>query len=878
MSAPIALDARCAPDGRVPFGPTTAPASPSGRGIPALRPVTVLAVLLAGAVAASPVRAQDGGTAEFVPQPARGESFDLSIRSIMRGPELVGEAPAGVQWSQDGEWVYFRWRPGGGEWDDDRELYRVQADGSGLEQVPDAQADSVGLVTAGGDLSEDGRWRLTTSGGDLYLVNRESLAVRRLTDTREGESQASFVPGEDAILYRSGMNLFRLDLETGAVRQVTDIRSGNAPGEEGEAEGQRGFLEEQQVELFEHIRRQKAREEEREAREEAVSGDEPEPLYINNGERLQGMAPSPDGSFVLVSAARQASDARQTSIPYWITESGYTEPRDVRTKVGDESGSSRLGLVDTATGEAAWLEADPDALAAGGAGGEADAAGGARGDDESREWSVSPRGWNDAGTRALLYHRSDDDTEWVLSVLDPATGNVTIVARDRNDAWVGGPCGFGCVGWLPGQSTVYYVSEETGFAHAYLVNDDGTGRRALTSGAWELLDLELAPDEDRFFITTNEGSPFDQHLGWLEFNGERTYVTAGPGRYEGTLSPDGERIAVVHDIANHPPELYLAEVDDLEDAAEDAEGEAPEAQQRTMLDAMTRVTESPTDEWESFPWIHPEIVRFTARDGVDVPARIYRPEDMGAQANGGAVVFVHGAGYLHNVHNYWSSYYREYMFHHLLAAQGYTVLDIDYRGSAGYGAEWRTAIYRFMGGKDLTDQEDGARWLVQNEGIDADRIGIYGGSYGGFMTLMALTTGDQLFKSGAALRSVTDWAHYNDGYTSNILNDPQEDREAYVRSSPIYHVENFRPDQHMLILHGMVDTNVHFSDVVRYAQRLIELGKENWEFAVYPVENHGFVEPSSWTDEYRRIFELFERTISAPGCTADGGLCAVPGR
>ena len=356
----------------------------------------------------------------------------------------------------------------------------------------------------------------------------------------------------------------------------------------------------------------------------------------------------------------------------------------------------------------------------------------------------------------------------------------------------------------------------------------------------------------------------------------------GPEHYGGDVEAkvkadprlDGRRIALVHDVANRPQELFVADVRALERAARRPAGERAAAVQA----ALTRVTDSPTEEWKSFDWIKPEIIRFQARDGAMVPARIYRPSDVGGTPNGAAVVFVHGAGYLHNVHNYWSSYSREYMFHHLLAARGYTVLDIDYRGSAGYGAEWRTGIYRFMGGKDLSDQEDGARWLVSNEGVDAGRIGIYGGSYGGFITLMALTTGEQAFKSGAALRSVTDWAHYNDGYTSNILNDPQEDREAYVRSSPIYHVENFRDDQHMLILHGMVDTNVHFSDVVRYAQRLIELGKENWEFAVYPVENHGFVEPSSWTDEYRRIFELFERTLSRPGCTEGGSLCAVPGR
>jgi dipeptidyl aminopeptidase/acylaminoacyl peptidase len=204
---------------------------------------------------------------------------------------------------------------------------------------------------------------------------------------------------------------------------------------------------------------------------------------------------------------------------------------------------------------------------------------------------------------------------------------------------------------------------------------------------------------------------------------------------------------------------------------------------------------------------------------------------------------------------------REYQFNQLLAASGYTVLDIDFRGSAGYGAAWRTAIFQHMGGADLSDNVDGARYLVQNEGVDAGRIGLYGGSYGGFITLMGLFTSGDTFKSGAALRPVTDWAHYNHGYTSPILQLPQTDAEAYERSSPIYFAENLRADQHLLLLHGMVDTNVHFSDTVRLVQRLIELGKENWDLAAYPVENHGFVEPSSWTDEYRRIYELFERTL-----------------
>ena len=167
-------------------------------------------------------------------------------------------------------------------------------------------------------------------------------------------------------------------------------------------------------------------------------------------------------------------------------------------------------------------------------------------------------------------------------------------------------------------------------------------------------------------------------------------------------------------------------------------------------------------------------------------------------------------------------------------------MDIDYRGSDGYGRNVRTGIYRYMGGLDLSDQLDGKKYLVDNLGIDANRVGIYGGSYGGFITLMALLTKPNEFKAGAALRSVTDWAHYNQGYTANILNFPETDSIAYRRSSPIYFAENLQDK--LIMLHGMVDDNVQFQDVVRLSQRFIELGKKDWELAVFPVEEHGFKE------------------------------------
>jgi dipeptidyl aminopeptidase/acylaminoacyl peptidase len=199
------------------------------------------------------------------------------------------------------------------------------------------------------------------------------------------------------------------------------------------------------------------------------------------------------------------------------------------------------------------------------------------------------------------------------------------------------------------------------------------------------------------------------------------------------------------------------------------------------------------------------------------------------------------------------------MFHNMLMREGFTVLDPDFRASAGYGRDWRTAIYRYMGDKDLADIVDGAAFLSSEHGIDKDRIGVYGGSYGGFITLMALFTSPDTFKAGAALRPVTDWAYYNHWYTSRILNTPTVDPIAYRRSSPIYFADGLK--NHLLIAHGMVDANVYYQDSVRLAQKLIELKKKNWELSSYPVERHGFVTPSGWYDEYRRIHELFQRTL-----------------
>ncbi|MGH7476062.1 MAG: prolyl oligopeptidase family serine peptidase [Longimicrobiales bacterium] len=769
-----------------------------------------------------------------------GSGFELTVANIMRGPELVGTEPDQVRWTPDGEWIYFRWKPGGLDWYTPPSLYRVRHSGGEPERLTGAVADSLGVLVAAGDVSADERRKVVAHDGDLYIIDRRTLARRRLTHTPAAESSPVFAEGDRRIYFLRTDNLFALDLESAEVVQLTDVRRGSPP-EETVAEGQRGYLEQQQRELFETIRIRERLDEQREEERQRREDLEVRPLYIEERERLDELAVEPRGRHAVVVVTKPPQEEEVAIVPEWVTESGYVETRDTRAKVGDLQGESRLAVLDLEQDTARWIDLSPGHE-------EADSA------DAGTERFAAIRflGWNDAGTHGLVGAVSFDYKDQWLHALDAATGQLLLIAHDRDDAWIGGPCGpwaFGCAGWVPGDDAVWFVSERDGYSHLYRVEGDGSNERQLTRGEWEVLSVEIAPDDRRFYLTTSEVSPFERHFYHMPLEGgARVRITTPAGGHWVTPSPAGERLALVHSRSNEPPELHVM--------ANRAGAE------------MRRLTTTPIAEWRSHDWIAPEIVRVPARDGTPVPARIYRPRDVGAQANGAAVIFVHGAGYLHNVHDWWSTYYREYMFHHLLAQRGYTVLDMDYRGSAGYGRDWRTAVYRHMGGTDLTDHIDGAHWLVQQGyATDAERVGIYGGSYGGFITLMALFTAPESFGAGAALRSVTDWAHYNHWYTSRILNLPHEDVEAYQRSSPIYFAEGLADP--LLIAHGMRDVNVHFQDVVRLAQRLIELGKTDWELAVYPVEDHAFVEPSSWTDEYRRILELFERHLANRNRTAD---------
>ncbi len=782
--------------------------------------------LLAGLVIASPMTAQPSAataaTADAAASPARraASAFELTIANMMQGPEVYGREPQNVRWTPDAAWLYFNWLPPGTDWRESPKPYRVRpVAGARPELVTGAHMDSVGPLLASGRTSRDGRQRVVEFQGDLWIVPAGATAARRLTQTTETERSPSFSGDGRTVFYIRGDNAFQLDLATGFIRQLTDVRTGTEPRGPAAGTPQREALRRQQRELFDVIRDAAGRDSVQRAERLQRDSTRIRPLYLRTGERLTQVDVSPGGDALIFLTSSAARDTEVSLIPEFVTESGYTEGRQMRTKVGDAQSSGRAGIMRLPSGEVSWLAVLPN--------------------DTTRAAStIALGGWSPRGDAALVFAVTPDFKTRYLHAVD-TRGVVRTLDTLIDTAWVAGPC-FTCMGWTPDGSRAWFVSEASGYAHLYSVAAGGGDRRALTSGDWEVLSAELSPDGREFLLHTSEVSPYERHFYRMPVGGgTRTRLTTREGGHDVALAPNGRLAASVYSYANRPPELFVMPAR--------AGGE------------MAQLTNSPTADWLSYPWIAPEIVEIPASDGVGVPARIYRPSDFGVEPNGAAVIFVHGAGYLHNVHNYWSSYAREYMFNHLLASRGYVVLDIDYRASAGYGRDWRTAIYRHMGGRDLADHVDGSKYLQEAHGIDPERIGIYGGSYGGFITLMALFNAPEHFGAGAALRSVTDWAHYNHGYTGRILNFPDADTLAYRRSSPIYFAEGL--EDPLLIAHGMVDVNVHFQDVVRLSQRLIELGKTDWEMALYPVEDHAFVRPSSWTDEYRRILELFDRHL-----------------
>ena len=771
----------------------------------------------------------------FVCQVRPANNFALTIDNIMRGPNLVGYEPSAARWSYDSATLYFQWKQYADKIIAPMDTYAVNRDGGGLRKLTD---DEIKLVPPiGGDTSRDHRLTVYSSDGDLFVHDNTTGKTQQITRTTDPELNPHFTQNGKRIAFTRGGNLYVMSLDGASLVQLTDIRSATPPatpaaapaGGRGGRGGGRGgaaqetaaeqkgtdsqeYLKKEQRELIEVVRERVALREEQQKKNEKKNPRKPFTLQARQSAR--NLQLTPDEKYVIADIFETpAMAAKNTMVPNYVSDSAYTEDIQGRTNVGDSQGIAKLAMIHVETGEVKWVD-----------------------HGQKKEIQLGMPVWSDDGSKAVVPGRAADNKDRWIFALDPATAKMRVLVNLHDDAWVSQ--GANVLGWMKNDREVFFVGEQTGFAQLYAVPFDGGAPRPLTHGKWEVLNVQQSRDKSKFYLVANADGPADQYLYQLAADGgDLTRISKQPGKHIPTLSPDERWIADIYSYTNRPPDLYVQENRPGQD--------------------LKRLTTSPSPEFSQYAWQDAPIVMVPARDGVQVPARMLKPANY--KKGGPAVIFVHGAGYLQNVDHKWSTYYREYMFHHILEEHGFLVLDVDYRGSAGYGRDWRTAIYEHMGGKDLDDIVDAAKYAVSAHGASPKRIGLYGGSYGGFITLMAMFTASDTFAAGAALRPVTDWATYNHGYTSNILNTPQGDAEAYRKSSPIFFADGLKGA--LLICHGMVDTNVEFQDTVRLVQRLIELRKENWSVAPYPVEDHGFVQPSSWADEYKRILKLFETAL-----------------
>jgi dipeptidyl aminopeptidase/acylaminoacyl peptidase len=804
-----------------------------------------LAVTLLALLAPQLMLAQK--TTSSTPKP-----FELTVDSIMRGPRLVGYPPSGVYWSQDSKRIYFRWKQADEPRLKEMSLYVVNRDGTGLRRLTDEEARQA--PPANGELSKDKSMTVFADEGDIFIYEHAKNARRQITKTVDAETNPHFTGDQKHIYFTRANNLYVMTLDGGMLEQLTDIRIGAAlPTASPKGTDSQEYLKKEERALLDAVReRAEQREEQEKKRKERETR---KPFAVPTGQNVVNLNLSPDGKYVIATISEPGAGSRNTIVPNYVTESAYTEDIPGRNKVGDTQNRTRLVSINVETGETKNIDhgqklpvtappqrtemnaTEQTSVRTGSGSDRIDAQ--AKGPTQKdRDVQLSQLQWSDDGKNAVLMGRAADNKDRWVMLLDPASAKTKVLATVHDDAWVDGPGAF-TLGWLPDNDHVYFESERDGWAHLYSVSINGGEPKQLTSGPFEVSDVRLSQDKTKFYFTSSEGSVFQRHLFSMPIDGgARTQITGLVGQNQVDISPDESILADVSSYSNKPPELYLLPNKPMNENASAA---------------IKPVTTSPIPEFFTNDWIDPRLVSFKVRDGATVWGRLYVPSNY--KGGGPAVLFVHGAGYLQNVHRWWSSYYREFMFNHLLMERGFVVLDIDYRGSAGYGRDWRTGIYRHMGGKDLTDHVDAVKYLVNEFGVDPKRVGLYGGSYGGFITLMAMFTQPDVFAAGAALRPVTDWAHYNNPYTGNILNLPQNDAEAYKQSSPIYFANGLKGA--LLICHGMVDVNVNFQDTVRLVEKLIELRKENWSVAPYPVEDHGFEREESWADEYKRILKLF---------------------
>jgi dipeptidyl aminopeptidase/acylaminoacyl peptidase len=427
-----------------------------------------------------------------------------------------------------------------------------------------------------------------------------------------------------------------------------------------------------------------------------------------------------------------------------------------------------------------------------------------------------------------------------------AGGAVRTLWKDQDERWFSPTGRDSKVLVSPDGLSVAFVSDRSGWIHVYVMPVNATSEsqaKQLTTGgflaglgAWSSDSKQIA------YHRSAAGNQMERFVDVVDVGTGRSeaIVTDHGVNYDPAFSPDGASLVFHRTDVENSLDLYTV---------------AARPQSRAV-----RLSDSMPAGLEKADLTPPTAVSYPSRlDGKPVPASLMVSKNIDRSRRNPALVWIHGSGSDQNFLGWHPGSYRMYYsLCQYFAQQGYVILTPDYRGSSGYSRDWSTGVYMGVGVNDTADVAAGADYLKTLSYVDPDRIGVFGLSYGGFLTLQAMTVDPTLWRAGIDVAGVVDWATYGAGYTTPRLGTPVQNPEIYDISAPIQHMEKLaRP---LLVLHGTNDRNVSFADSLRLFDVLIKLGK-SFESQIYPGEIHFFRRDIVLRDAWKRAEEFFDRTV-----------------
>jgi dipeptidyl aminopeptidase/acylaminoacyl peptidase len=466
--------------------------------------------------------------------------------------------------------------------------------------------------------------------------------------------------------------------------------------------------------------------------------------------------------------------------------------------------------------------------------------------------------WVDAH-HAVYDRTSSDFKRRTTYVADVATGASKTVHEDVDAKF-----------WsIPGEANpsaqpspdgkwIMLVSDRDGWDQLYVIPAAGGEATEITKGHFESWRPSWSPDSTRIAFDANEPDHYgDRHLGIASLNGDPAHatvvmVTSGRGTDTAPVwAPDGRRLVYQHTDPHNSADLFVIDA---------GAGATP-----------VRLSDSMPAGIDHSMFVEPEYVHFPGADGQQVPGWLFVPKNLDRSTKHPAIVWIHGDGINQN-YDGWHvqrNYAVYYSFHQYLLQEGYVVFAPDYRGSIGYGRDWRQGVYMDVGGKDAKDAWMSANYLKTLPYVDPDRIGVWGLSYGGFFTLIAVTDQPTLFRAAVDVAGVADYAmYYEDPYhgswTASRIGTPEEHPDVYARASPVSHID--RLERPLLILHGTADINVPFLHSVRLIDEALKHGKGGLiSFMIYPGEFHYFTRAHVLDDAWHRVDAFFRTNLFGAG-------------